>query len=390
MAGPTATGFEAKTTREIIDDIAARQRATIDPALDLGSETPDGQNNGIFADQLAQAWEALEILYHGFDPDGAGGDLLLNLAKLTGTPRRAAAPSTVTLACDLNSGTQLLADEHFAAIDGNEDVLWTPVEDFTAPSTGSHDVEFESVDLGEVAGPSGTITVIKTPVTGWNSVTNASDATLGRPVDTDATLRTRREQSLTASGSGTPGAVAADVLAVDNVETAQGYENDANTTDSEGRPPGSIEILLWDNGLADDDDIAQAIWDSKSGGIKSFSASGDSGTAIDQTGTARTVEFTRVAQKEIHLEIDVETGAGFPGESAMEAAVATAADDAHDQGDDVAQSKIIALSHDVEGVASVSAVRLGFSPSPTGTDDLTIALREIARFDSSRITVTVV
>jgi hypothetical protein len=36
----------------------------------------------------------------------------------------------------------------------------------------------------------------------------------------------------------------------------------------------------------------------------------------------------------------------------------------------------------------VPSVRLGFSPSPAGTTNLAIGIREIARFDSTRITTT--
>lgn len=105
--GVTSTGFSRKTVQEILADIEAKQLSEISATLDLSSATPWGQNNGIFANEIAIAWEQLEVCYQGFDPDAAEGIQLTNLGKLTGTPRRAASYSTVTLSCTLDSGTVL-------------------------------------------------------------------------------------------------------------------------------------------------------------------------------------------------------------------------------------------------------------------------------------------
>ena len=42
------------------------------------------------------------------------------------------------------------------------------------------------------------------------------------------------------------------------------------------------------------------------------------------------------------------------------------------------------------GVLDVTAFFTGFAPAPTGTINLVIAIRELAKFDTSRITITTV
>jgi hypothetical protein len=384
--GVTPEGFVRKTTQQILQEINDEQHATIDPNLDLSSDQPMGQVNGIMADKFGEIWEALDTLSHAFDPDAAEDQLLVNLGKLTGTARRAATQSTVDLDCELAEDTELVAGTHFAAIDGKEDVLWTPEEDFTAPSDGTHSVRFVSQETGPITASQNTITVISTAVVGWESVNNPDDASPGRNADTDAILRQRREEQLTAAGSATIDAVKADLLDIDDIETAAVFENTGTTIDAQGRPPGSIEAVLYDGTppLVGDDVIAQAIWESKAGGAATFGES--SGTATDSSGNEQTVNFTRVTVREVWLEFDVTVSGDYAGDAALKLHIATEGNKL-DQGEDVIAWYMGTLPGAVQGVTNVTAVRLGFSVSPSGTDDLEIDFREIARFDTARIVV---
>jgi hypothetical protein len=74
------------------------------------------------------------------DRDTATGDSLTSLGKLTATKRRGAGFAL----CDvgLEAGTMLEHDTNFAHVLGEPDNRWTPVEDFTAPTTGTHRLTF--------------------------------------------------------------------------------------------------------------------------------------------------------------------------------------------------------------------------------------------------------
>jgi uncharacterized phage protein gp47/JayE len=397
MPGPygvVVSGFNRKTTQDILSDIRAKQLATISTALDLSTVTPWGQNNGIFADELAAAWEVLEVCYHAYDPDQAEDFLLTSLSKLTGTDRRAASYSGVTLTCGLLTGTQLVSGTHFAAVDGNPESLWTPVENYTAATDGDQDVRFRAENAGVVSANSGSITVINTAVSGWSSVTNAEDADEGYEIDTDATLRQRREEQLTARGSATTEAIESDLLEVAGVVSVTVVENDSDGT-VDGVPPHYIHAIVFDGeGIdADNDEIAQAIWDSRAAGIGTTGSTG--GVATDTKGVTHAVYFSRPDQIPIYIAATVSKGLSYDdlgGATGLKEYLVTELKAAHSVGQDVQYrlADSLPLYHGGlrVGVTAVSAFFLGTGAGPTGTTDIAISPTELAVFDTSRIGIT--
>lgn len=392
--GPHAGGFRRKPVTAILDDIRASQWAEISASLDLSTVSPLGQNNGIFANELGIAWEILEICYHAFDPDAAQDFLLTSLSKLSGTLRRGSGYSRVPLTVELDIGTELLSGVHYAAVDGDSSSLWTPQENFTAPSTGFHEVVFRAENPGPVPAQVGTITVRHTAVLGWNSVTNATAPELGREIDTDEELRARREAQLTASGSATVDAIKADLLELDEVESCRVFENSTDAV-VDGMPPHSIEAVIFDGEVpaADDDEIAQIIWDNKAAGIQTIGD--ESGTAVDAEGDPQTVNFTRPSVEEVYIEIDVEVGiaakyAAAGGDAALAEFLVSNLKELHGVGTDVKWRRVdsLAFQFGEPGViADVTGFRLGLTPSPVGTGNITISPRALASFDVSRVTV---
>jgi hypothetical protein len=172
MAGVTSTGFERKTLTEILAEL----RATIDPNIVLSTESPEGQLVRIVANALAEELEVLEALYATNDPDRAEGDALESNCRLSGTARRGATKSTVTCTVNLDGGTTLEAGTHFAAVLNQPSVRFTPREDVVAAATGPaapYEAVFEAEVTGAVEAITGTLTVVATPVSGWNNVMNA-------------------------------------------------------------------------------------------------------------------------------------------------------------------------------------------------------------------------
>ena len=78
--GETTTGFRGKTFDETGADIRARMRALIDQNLTLDDKDPLGNIVDVFSDELALAWEALEVARNQFDPDNAEGQGAVALA----------------------------------------------------------------------------------------------------------------------------------------------------------------------------------------------------------------------------------------------------------------------------------------------------------------------
>lgn len=386
--GVTPTGFVRPSLQELLALIQADQRAEISQTMDLSTESLLGQNNGIYARQLSLAWEALEAIHNGTDPDRAEDDQLTSISKLTGTERRGESKSLVTATVTLEPGVTLLAGVHFAHVDGKPDVRFTPRADYTAGggAPAAYAVEFESENSGPVQAPANTLTVIATPVVGWIDVINALDADpLGRLTDSNAELRLRREQSLALSGSSGADQIRADVLAVTNVVSVQVFENWTDATDAEGLPEKSFEVVLFGD-TADDDEIAQAIWGSKPGGIQAYGTTGDSGTALDANGDPHTVPFSRATEVPIYIAFTVTRRDGYVGDTPLKAAIAEALDAAMGTGADVSTWDVAEAAHGLG--AKLTDIAIGIAPSPTLDDDIAIGNRSIARFDTSRITFT--
>lgn len=382
--GVTPEGLSRPSVQELLALIEADQRAEISQTLDLSTESVLGQVNGIIANQLGTAWEALEAVHDGNDPDRAEDDAATSLAKITGTEREGASKSELTaVVVTLASGTTLEAGVHFAHVSGKPDVRFTPQADFTAPVDGDYSLDFESENTGPVQAPANTLTVIATPVVGWSSVNNPADATLGRDADDDADLFVRREQGLALSGSSGTDQIRADVLAVEDVTSCQVFENYTDATNDQGLPPKSFQVVLWDDAGADDDAVAQAIWGSKPGGIQPIGT--ETGTATDKNGSPQLMRFSRAAAVLMWLEFDITPMAGYVGNASFKLAVATALDTAKGTGSAVAKWDLQDAAHGLG--AKILNVRLGIAASPTTDTEVPISQLEIARFDTSRILV---
>jgi uncharacterized phage protein gp47/JayE len=374
-----ATGLTIKTSEQISADIATAQRDTIDPALVTSPEEPQGQLNGIYADSERQVWEAVAIAYNAFNPDAAEGFLLDALCALTGTVRLVAKPSRVLCSCTLTTGTILLHDTHAAHVADHPEWRFVPEVDFTAPDDDDYDVWFESEELGPIPANAGLLTVIATPITGWTAVTNALDATLGTNEEQDDALRIRREERLQAQGSATLGAIRSAVLAVDGVINCDVYENATDSVDANGLPGHSFEVVVFDGETpaADDDEIAQAIQDNRAAGVQAFGfTSGESDEG--------TIAFTRPTAMPIYIVIGP---VGTVDSDVLKAAIVTGMQAINRPGTDVVRNEIIVAAMGVAGVTDIESCTLGFTPAPMGDTNLPIGIREIADYDTSRISV---
>ncbi len=387
--GLKPTGFVRKPYEQILADIEARQRARVGPNIDQSSESPLGQQNAIIAREISMIWEEAERINNAKDPDKAEDADLDSISKLTGTARDSARYSVVTVRCTLTTGTTIVSGSHYASVAGNPKSRWTPVEDFTAPSDGVHDVLFRAEFTGPVSASPSTITVIATPVIGWTAATNSlTGVTVGKNVDKNSELRVRREQSLQITGKATLKAIRARLLKVSGVIDAWPLANKTFETDVNGVPPLATECIVYD-GLtpaASNTDIAAAIFEVM--GANAPTAGSVAVNVTDEQGTAHEVRFSRVVVKPVYLDFFLTTGAGYVGATEVKNYVVQEASKLYGVSDDVIALKIRSLPLALEGVSDVTSLELGFSASPSGTANLTVTPREIAVFDVSRITVS--
>jgi uncharacterized phage protein gp47/JayE len=393
MAGVEATGFVVKSLEELEQDLIDAEQAEINPQVNTSATSVLGQLNGIFAAKLNEVWDVAHSVYSSFDPNQAEGAALTALAALTGTVRRAATKSTVTLTVNLNAGVTLPAGS-IASVTDAPTRRFVTLADATngGGSPANVSVEAEAESTGVVVGSAGTIEEIETPFSGWNTVTNAADADLGQDEETDAELRLRREEDIRRTGSGAPDAIRADVLAVDDVTYCRVFENTTDVTDGDGLPPHSIEVLVLDGA---DADIAQAIWDSKPAGIATHGT--DSDTATDSLGNTHTVEFSRPSEIDIYLDFHITTNADpllgsiYPGDgdTQVKDAVAVWWQTNKTIGDDVILAQLYPAILEIDGVTDVRFIEADTSPTPSATSNIAIGIRELAVLDTGNMTVDI-
>lgn len=385
----TDAGLQIDTLRDILGRVETRQKADIDPNLDTDADSPVGQNNGIFSREVALAWEALEESYDMIDPDKATGDRLISLCKLTGTIPRGDTYTTVVCSCDLDAGTTLESGTHFAEVDTDPESRWTPVEDYTATSSGVQDVEFRANVVGPETLANNSLTIISTSVTGWNSVTNGTNAeSVGFFADDTDQLRARRAADVARTGSATVSAIAADVRAADT-ENILSVTVFSNRTDWEvdGIPPKAMEVLVYD-GIgqdADNDVIAQAIYDSYGPGTRTIGAY--SGTATDSdTGETEVIRFSRPEVVTVYITIDI---TGTADETELADYIATQAQALATPGVSLQWRRVDSLAYQFLGVESVDDFKMGTTPSPVSASNIAITSRQIASIDPANVNVTV-
>lgn len=394
MAGLTEAGLEIRTQPEL-QELLEDAVDAVEPGVNLRAGPIQGLI-GVVSEELSKQYELLQALHGGGSDSGASGLLLEQLAALTGTVRREATRSRVVATVNLGAGVTL-PEGAIAAVTGLPDNQFRTVEAVTngAGIAADVEVEMESVATGPVTAPAGTLEIIVTPHAGWNSVTNDGDATLGADVAEDPELRTQRLVELAGAGQTSYAAIRAAVAEVVADAFAGGevqvYGNETLTTDGDGRPGKSFEVVVWDGTVpaAEDDDIAQAIWDSKPAGILSH-GNGETGDAVDENAETQAVAFTRATALRVYvaLQVVLAPGTGSGWEDQIKNALSARGDE-YSVGETGYTSQLIAaLIDEVPAVVAVTTITMEAGDATPDDASVVAAYDEIIRIASLDVTPT--
>jgi uncharacterized phage protein gp47/JayE len=442
MAGVTTEGFEQKTLEDLKAEIEDAERAAFGPGINTLATSVFGQLNGVFAGKLAELWEVAAAIYRSLYPDSASGEALDNVASITGALRLAARKSSAEdVICTGTAGT-VLAVGRVLSVSGAGDrfastaaatlaaaTAWAPTTAYAVGNVRSNSgniyvvtvagtsaasggpsgtgaaivdgtvtwrfvgtglafalVDFESEEFGPINAPAFTLSVIETPVSGWSGAANRLDAELGRDVESDADFRVRREQLLGTGGDATIEAIRAAVLGVEGVTEAFVFDNPTDVTDVDGLPPHSVEVVVLGG---TDEDLAEAIFGSVAAGIATHGSTTE--IVTDSQGFSHTIKFSRPTELLMYVDVTVVVDAGlFPldGVDQVKAAI-VAEGDRLGIGDDVITVRLKCASLEVSGVTDVTVLEVDDVAFPSSTSNHPVAVREVARFDTSRVVVTV-
>lgn len=348
--GLLSTGFVRKPLPVLDSEVEDALRA-ISPNITLESDDAFAQVIKVLTSKVGEVWELAQVVNASQDPDQAGGAALDAAGALTGTPRDKASTSKVTATVNLDDGTDIAIGDAVASVDGNPNASFKNTARMVNASgiTADVSVAFESDDTGPVVASAGTLTNIDGALTGWNSITNAADATLGEDIEVDGPYRLRRDQELESIGGGTLDGMRADISKLTGITSVRVHENFGNTTDAFGLPSKSFEVVIDGAGFVVQE-VVDTIWGNKPLGIEPFGVS--SKNITDDQGDSHTIGYT------VAVQISVDVSPDFEGTLALSAQEASfsATFAASDIGETVYGVDLACDLREVPGVVKVTEV----------------------------------
>lgn len=277
-----------------------------------------------------------------------------------------------------------------SAADGETPFAIGNTDNLSLDRVGSPAV-FVSVNAGKRELPVGALQYIDTPIFGWEGVSNLIPGVGSRDIESDAELRLRQTTAARATGSATPRAIRARLLAeVPGVVTVSVYENRTQNTVG-GMPPHSFEAIV-QGGL--DQLVANNIWENKPAGIETHG--NVTMNVQDDNGEAQVVKFSRAVSQFLWVRVTVNSynpDVPLPTDTvaAVRAAVLSTAASLNVGEDVITQRFIGPIYTSAAGLGSVT-VETALTSAPDGvpvysTTNKTITRSEVAVSDVTRVTV---
>lgn len=376
----TDTGYSRRTLDTVLTSIQEYLRGKISVKLDLTERAVLGNVSNLDADHIDQLEQLIEECYHAFDPDNASDDRFVSLSLLSGVPRRGEQRGLVAATLDLDATQSYAPGELAAHVIDEPANRWLNRDAVVSTTAGSYSAVFESEDPGSQAiAEAGTLTVIATPVAGWNAIDNDEAATPGQDIESIAALRIRREQALSLGGSRTRGSIRSKLVLLDGVIAAEVFDNPTNATVGVIQPH-NLRAVVWDGSpaAADDDEIAQVIYDHKTEGI--LSQGSESGTAQDSVIGPVVIAFDRAVAESITVAVQIQSETGVSSEDVKDAILAKMPTRV---GQEVTFNRLASSVFGVTGVDDWAAFTVN-----GGTVDLPGEQDQIYLLDADDITVT--
>ena len=241
-----------------------------------------------------------------------------------------------------------------------------------------------STELGPIDQAVGTIDTISTPVLGWDSVRQITQALIGSFRETDAQLRGRFVEAKYTRGSNILDSLQSQLRNLDGVQDTKIYENLTPVQDANGLPPHSFRVLIR-GGL--DQEIGETIWRNRPAGI---STSGNVTVFLkDITGNTKEVYLQRPQFVDIYVSVSVTTDDDFPpdGIEQIRSAIFAYVRDNAKVGDGFKYTRFYTPVNSVPG-HYVNDLFIGTSANPTGTSNISINFDELVKLEFGNIEVT--
>lgn len=300
-----ANGLQVITQNEIVDNLTSEFQEIYGEDINVDSNSPDGQIINTFAQMLEDQYELLSQVNASFDPDQAIGVVLDQRCAINGIQRKAGTYTYVTI--DVTADRSVTLDgidrvpaEQAYTISDNEGNLFV-LSATTAINSGTSQLVFRALNVGNVEVLPNTITTPVTIVLGVKSVNNPGVAiSQGTNEETDSELRERRKRSVSISNQGYVDGLAAALENLSDVTKVNVYQNRGNTTDADGIPGHSIWVVIQGG---TDAEIGQVMDNKVAGGVGM--KGNQSVNVLQSDGQVATYYFDRPSAQTLYVKLDI-------------------------------------------------------------------------------------
>lgn len=251
-------GLVLPDTDNVKAEVQAKFQEALGNDLSLDDSTPQGRLIDAITQMRMEVLRTCAAIANVINPNLSYGSYLDAICALTGCVRKSATRSTVIATLGGTEGTVIPAGSLVETIAG--DVFYSENE-VTIGETGTVEAVFLSQETGEIPCAEGALTTIQTTVLGWETITNANAAVLGRNEESDTELKIRRLETLY-NGRGFIGDVQSRLSNIDNVRSyivRQNNKNNVVTTNGITFKPHSVYVCVYGG---TDQDVAMALYNS--------------------------------------------------------------------------------------------------------------------------------
>ncbi len=210
----TPAGLVLPTDAEILTGVQADYNTAFGGGVNPALETPQGQLASSEAAVISDKNAEVAIIVNQVDPQYSNGRFQDGIARIYFLNRKGATATVVTCTLGGAPGTVIPAGTLAQDTSGN---TYASSGDATIGGGSTVDQDFQNIITGPIACPAGTLSKVVQGISGWDTITNATDGAIGHDVENRTDFELRRANSVALNAHGTPESIYAVVFEVDDV-----------------------------------------------------------------------------------------------------------------------------------------------------------------------------
>lgn len=284
----TDKGISIKSFNEIAQELREDWVSAFGgETIDLSSSSPDGLEIDLKAKEIRSVSELVQAVSSKLTLEGSSGVWVDIFMSYKGLTRLGSSYSYVYLLFSGSNGTVIPAGTLVNNLFNDQ---FSTDSEITIGIEGTAFVRATSLSIGPKDVSQGTWSLNQS-ISGISSVIVENDGVIGRFEETDAEFKARAKNTVHDGLATLPTIKSYIENNVHGITSVSVVENETSSTDINGRPPHSIEVMVLGGS---DEEIARAIFMSKPAGIKAYGThiEGDGYLVFDSNGGAHYVNWS--------------------------------------------------------------------------------------------------